>query len=178
MGRWTQTLYDALRRPVATRDAAGRLVQQQYCNCGSAVERLVDARANETSWGRDLQGRVTTEIRADGATYASAYETTTSRLTSVTDPKGNVKTHSYNPDDSLAGITYTVTAATAPTPNVTFTYDAAYNRVSTMADGTGTTTYAYYPSPVRRRSGRASSRASTDRSRTTRSSTPTTSWGG
>jgi YD repeat-containing protein len=31
------------------------------------------------------------------------------------------------------------------TPNVSFTYDPAYNRVLTMADGTGTTTYSYNP---------------------------------
>ena len=92
-GRWTQTFYDALRRPVATRDAAGRTVQQQFCNnCDSSIETLVDANGNATTWERDLQGRVTEEIRANGAKYLYSYENTTSRLKSVTDPKGNVKT--------------------------------------------------------------------------------------
>jgi len=86
MGRWTETFYDALRRPVATRDAAGRVVQQQYCKCGGAVEKLVDANGNATSWERDLQGRVTKEIRANGATYRYAYEPESGRLLSVTDP--------------------------------------------------------------------------------------------
>ena len=148
MGRWTETFYDALRRPVATRDAAGRMVQQQYCKCGDAVEKLVDANGNPTSWERDLQGRVTKEIRANGATYLYAYEPESGRLLSVTDPKGNVKTTTYNLDDTVAGISYTLGANTAPTPNVSFTYDPAYNRVSTVLDGTGTTTYAYRPVTV------------------------------
>ncbi len=145
MGRWTETFYDALRRPVATRDAAGRMVQQQYCKCGDAVEKLVDANGNPTGWERDLQGRVTKEIRANGATYTYAYEAESGRLLSVTDPKGNVKTTSYNLDDTVSGISYTLGANTAPTPNVSFTYDTVYNRVSTVVDGTGTTTYAYHP---------------------------------
>ena len=148
MGRWTETFYDALRRPVATRDAAGRMVQQQYCKCGDAVEKLVDANGNPTSWERDLQGRVTKEIRANGATYLYAYEPESGRLLSVTDPKGNVKTTTYNLDDTVSGISYTLGANTAPTPNVSFTYDPAYNRVSTVLDGTGTTTYAYRPVTV------------------------------
>jgi len=145
-GRWTRTFYDALRRPVATRDPAGRTIQQQYCpNCGTAVEKLVDANGNATTWERDLQGRVVQEVRANGPAYTYTYESTTSRLESVTDPKGNVKTHTYNLDDTLASIAYTEAAGTASTPDVSFTYDAVYNRVATMTDGTGTTAYAYYP---------------------------------
>ncbi|RPH39661.1 MAG: RHS repeat protein, partial [Planctomycetota bacterium] len=70
MGRWTETFYDALRRPVAMRDPAGRMVQKQYCRCGDGVEKLVDANGNPTSWERDIQGRVTREIRANGAAHA------------------------------------------------------------------------------------------------------------
>ncbi len=65
LGRWTRTFYDALRRPVATRDPAGRTVQQQFCNCGGSIEKLVDAKGNETYWERDLQGRVIQEVRVD-----------------------------------------------------------------------------------------------------------------
>jgi len=31
------------------------------------------------------------------------------------------------------------------TPTVSVTYDAAYPRLATMTDGTGTTNYGYYP---------------------------------
>jgi len=37
------------------------------------------------------------------------------------------------------------TNAQIATPSVSWTYDSAYPRVSTMADGTGTTSYTYHP---------------------------------
>ena len=88
---------------------------------------------------------VTAEIRANGAQYAYLYESTTSHLLSTRDPKGNVKTYSYDLAGNVERITYAVAAGTAPTPNVQFTYDPYYNRVTKMEDGTGTTTYEYYP---------------------------------
>jgi RHS repeat-associated protein len=91
---------------------------------------------------------VTTETRPNHVEYAYTYESTTSRLKSVKDPNGNVKTYAYNLDDSLAGITYEPGTGVAATPSVAFTYDPVYNRVATMTDGTGTTAYAYYPTGV------------------------------
>src|SRR5260221_11335001 len=38
----------------------------------------------------------------------------------------------------------TYSNAVVATSNVLFTYDTNYNRMVTMADGTGTTTYRYY----------------------------------
>src|SRR5262249_22293427 len=35
LGRWSQTFYDALRRPVAARDPLGRTTTQQWCTCAS-----------------------------------------------------------------------------------------------------------------------------------------------
>jgi YD repeat-containing protein len=61
----------------------------------------------------------------------------------VTDPKEQVKTYGYLLDDNLQGVSYT--NEENDTPDVSFTYEAAYNRVSTMVDGTGTTTYGYHP---------------------------------
>ncbi len=151
LGRWTETLYDALGRPVATRDPAGRTTQKnEWVNCptgcgggGAKLSKLVDANGNTTTWQYDVQGRVTTETRANGAEYSYTYENTTSRLKQVQDPNGNVKTYSYNRDNTLAGITYQPGSGVAATPNVSFTYDPGYNRVVSMTDGTGTTQYAY-----------------------------------
>jgi YD repeat-containing protein len=67
----------------------------------------------------------------------------TSRLKSVTDALGQVKTYSYAKDDLPTGITYT--GAVNPTPNVSFTYDLFFPRLTSMTDGTGTTQYAYVP---------------------------------
>ena len=143
LGRITRYLYDAQRRLVSTRDPLGRTITQQWCGCGS-LEALIDAKGQKTSWQRDLQGRVTREVRADGVTETVyAYEATTSRLKTITDPKLQVTTYSYNLDDTLQSMTFT--NAVIATPSVSFTYDPAYNRQATMVDGTGTTSYAYHP---------------------------------
>jgi RHS repeat-associated protein len=142
LGMWTHQIHDALRRVTATVDPLGRTVSQQWCSCGS-LDALIDAKGNATKWERDLQGRVTKETRANGSEWIYDYETTTSRLKTVTDPKDQVKTYSYFLDDNLAGGGYT--NEEHETPDVSFTYDTAFNRVSTMEDGTGTTTYGYHP---------------------------------
>ena len=142
LGRWTHTFYDALRRVVSTRDAAGRTTTQQWCTCGS-LEKVIDANNNATSWERDIQGRTTREIRADSTASNYVYETTTSRLTQITDAKSQVIGYEYFNDDNLKQITYTNEEHT--TPDVSFTYDPVYNRLATMVDGTGTTTYSYNP---------------------------------
>ena len=154
MGRWTQTFYDALRRPVATRDAAGRITQKnEWVSCpsgcgggGAKISKLIDANGNATTWEYDLQGRATREIRANGATYNYTYENTTSRLASVQDPNGNVKTYTYNRDGTPASITYQPGSGVAATPSVSLTYDPVYHRLATMTDGTD-----HVPADARRR---------------------------
>jgi RHS repeat-associated protein len=159
LGRWSRTFYDPLRRVVATRDPLGRTVTQQWCNCGS-LDKLIDPNGNATAWERDLQARVTKEIRADpsnlkfpGEPPSSqfTYETTTSRLKSVTDARSQTKTYGYGLDDRLTTITYT--NAAVATPNATFSYmdpdnptaPDPYGRLRLMTDGTGTTRYDYKP---------------------------------
>ena len=51
--------------------------------------------------------------------------------------------YEYWADDNLKQLSYT--NATIATPTVNYTYDPIYNRVATMADGTGTSSYAYHP---------------------------------
>ena len=103
------------------------------------LARLIDAKGQSTTWERDVQGRVTREIRADGTTdVLYAYETSIGRLHTLTDPEDQVKTYAYALDDRLLGVAYT--NENISTPDVSFTYDANYPRSSTMVDGTGTTT--------------------------------------
>jgi RHS repeat-associated protein len=142
LGRWSESGRDALRRQVWQRDAAGRMVSQTWCVCGS-LESLIDAKGQQTKWEHDVQGRVVKEIRPDGATWSYEYEQTTSRLKKVTDAKGQIKTYAYAGDDRLLGIGYT--NETNATPDVSFAYDSVYPRLSQMVDGTGTTAYGYYP---------------------------------
>lgn len=144
LGRWSHTFYDALRRVVSTRDAAGRTTTQQWCTCGS-LEKVVDASNNATTWERDLQGRLTREIRADGKDRLTTYETTTSRLKQIQDSLASrqVTTYDYFLDDQLKQVTYSNTVNATPT--VSYTYDPIYRRVATMTDGTATTTWTYNP---------------------------------
>jgi YD repeat-containing protein len=54
-----------------------------------------------------VQGRLVGKQYPDTSTVTYAYETTTSRLKSVTDAASQVKTYSYAKDDRLLGIAYT-----------------------------------------------------------------------
>jgi YD repeat-containing protein len=142
-GRITRYYYDALRRLVATRDPAGRTITQVWCPCGG-LDALIDANGNRTSWERDLQGRVTREVRADGVTDTRySYGPMSGRLLTVTDPKDQVTTYTYHADDAIASITFS--NAQIPTPGVSYTYEPAYGRLATMVDGIGTTSYTYHP---------------------------------
>jgi RHS repeat-associated protein len=145
LGRWSHTFYDALRRVVAIRDPLGRTTTQQWCSCGS-LDKLIDANNNATTWERDAQGRVIREVLADGSATELTYENTTSRLKQRKDSRNQITGYEYFLADNLKQITYT--NAVVATPNVSFTYDPVYNRLATMADGTGTATYNYNPIAV------------------------------
>jgi YD repeat-containing protein len=140
LGRITRHFHDGFGRRIATRDPAGRTISQQWCDCG-AMDALIDANGNRTRWERDVQGRVTREVRADNTTDTLYTYDAAGRLKTLTDPKDQVTTHSYHLDDSLSGTAYTNEAI--ETPNVSYTYDAYYARVATMVDGIGTTSYTY-----------------------------------
>ena len=142
LGRWSHTFHDALRRVVSTRDPAGRTTTQQWCSCGS-LDKLIDANNNATTWERDLQGRVTREVRPNGSAKEFTYETTTSRLKKVKDAKNQETQFSYYLDNKVQQISYVNAQVT--TPNVSFTYDSTEGRLATMTDGEGTTNYSYNP---------------------------------
>lgn len=144
LGRWSHTFHDALQRVASMRDPEGRTTTYEWCTCGS-MDRMLDANGNPTSWERDVQGRVTREVRADNAAWEYTYENTTSRLKQREDANGQVTTYSYLNDNALSGIAYG--NEVIATPDVTLTYDPGYNRVATMLDGSGppATVYGYHP---------------------------------
>lgn len=141
MGRETHHTYDALRRLIATRDPLNRTNRFDYCGCG-ALSALTDAMGRTTRWHYDVQGRLAAKEYVDGSRITYAYERTTSRLQSVTDEKGQTTVYDYFSDDTSHQIRYQ--NALVPTPTVTFSYDINYNRVKTMEDGIGLTTYQYH----------------------------------
>lgn len=142
LGRITQINHDAVRRVTSVIDPLLRQTTFAWCKCG-ALNSMTDALMHTTTWNRDLQGRLTSKVLANNTSSQYAYETTTSRLKQITDAKGQVTNYQYFGDDNLKQVSYT--NATIATPTVNYTYEAIYNRVATMADGTGTTTYAYHP---------------------------------
>ena len=142
LNRWSGAEYDPLRRVVATTDSLGRVTKFVYCGCG-ALESITDPKGHTTTFLRDLQNRVTGKLFADGTQVTTTYENTTSRVKEVTDAKGQKTDYAYNLDNTLQQLSYS--GAAIFTPGVSFTYDTTYNRVLTMSDGTGTTSYAYNP---------------------------------
>jgi RHS repeat-associated protein len=141
-GRPTTFEYNSVRQLIKETDPLGRVTLFQWCKCG-ALRRLADPMGRVTTWHHDIQGRVTCKEYVDGSQVSYEYESTTSRLRQRLDEALQVTQYNYNRDDTLSRISYSNAAvATAP---VTFAYDASYNRVTSMTDGTGTTRYNYVP---------------------------------
>ncbi len=141
LGRTTHTFYNAVRQVVAVQDALDRITNFKWCSCGG-LESIIDPLSNTTTWFRDLQGRVTDKVYADGTMMHYTYEKASSRLKSIQDAKGQFTQYSYTTDNNLSAVSYS--NALIATPSVSFTYDTNYNRIVTMVDGVGTNTYSYY----------------------------------
>jgi len=140
-GHWSLSVYDALRRVTDVQDALGRLTHLEWCGCGS-LESITDPMGRVTNWLRDLQGRVQTKVYPDTTQINYTYETTSSRLKSLIDAKQQTASYQYFTDNNLKQVSYANAAVS--TPSVSFTYHTNYNRLLTMTDGVGTTTYSYY----------------------------------
>jgi RHS repeat-associated protein len=147
-GRQTLMEYNSIQQMTKRTDFLGRATLFQWCSCGD-LSSLTDPMGRTTSWNKDVQGRVTTKQYGDGSQIQYFYENNTSRLRQVIDEKQQVTQFVFNHDDTLKSISYG-NAANA-TPGVSYTYDPDYERVTSMSDGTGTTSYSYNPitsSPV------------------------------
>jgi RHS repeat-associated protein len=139
-GNTTQYAYGAVRNLISTTDPLQRTTRLGYWE-NQSLKSLTDANGNTTGWTIDVQNRVTGKQYADGTQVMNAYENTTSRLKSITDALGQVKTFTYGNDDTLTNIAYT--RSINPTPNVSFAYDPYFRRITSMTDGNGTRNYAY-----------------------------------
>jgi hypothetical protein len=74
--------------------------------------------------GKDIKA-ATKELRANASEWVYAYEMTTSRLKTLTDPKAQVKTYSYLLDDNLQESAIRIAVRDT---NVSFTCRTAFNR--------------------------------------------------
>jgi RHS repeat-associated protein len=140
--RLTSYEYNNARQLTKKTDPLGRSVLYQWCKCG-VMEALTDPLGRTTTWSHDIQGRTTHKAYADGSKVIYQYEDTSSRLRQRIDATLQMTQYDYNLDNTLQGKRYSNTCNA--TPSVTFSYDPAYERLSSMVDGNGTTLYSYFP---------------------------------
>jgi RHS repeat-associated protein len=141
LGQTTHRYYDADRELTSTTDPAGNTVKFGY-NLAGKLDSLTDGNGHTTTFGLDTESRVTSKQYPNGKSMSLVYENGLSLIATVTDAIYQTKTYTYNPDNTTATISYSATQAT---PSVSFKYDPSYRRQISMTDGTGTTTYHYYP---------------------------------
>jgi RHS repeat-associated protein len=141
-GNWTQFLVNPLRQVEVVHDPKGGTVQYDWCGCGK-LHAITDGNQHTTRFVPDAAGRTAFRAGPDGFWTTYIYENTTSRIKAIVDAKNQVTNFSYNADDSLAGVSYT--NAEIATPSVSYTYDPQRGRLTGMTDGTGSTSYSYYP---------------------------------
>jgi RHS repeat-associated protein len=145
-GRWTRTYHNALRQLIAVRDPSGRTTNYEW-SLGGPLQALTDGGGNVTRWKYNEAGQMTEKKYANGSTYAFTYDNA-SRLATRTDALGQVTTYAWFRDNNPKSRTYSNTVN--PTKNVSFTYAQQYNRLTSMTDGSGTTstgvtTFDYFP---------------------------------
>jgi RHS repeat-associated protein len=140
-GHWTEQIHDSLRHLTDVYDFIGRHTQLGWCTCG-ALESITDPNGNVTQLQRDIQNRLTGKIYPNLTQINYTYETNSSRLLSIADPKAQSTSYSYYVDNDVKQVSYNNAAIS--TPSVSFSYDTNYNRITSMVDGTGTNTYSYY----------------------------------
>ena len=151
LGRITNYSYDRNRRLISTSETIKvggvdvvRTMGYSYYENG-VLKELADANGAVTHWEIDLQSRPTSKTYAYGTANAKTetytYETTTSRLKSRTDARGQTVTFTYNKDNTVASYAYT--GAVVATAGASFTYDPWYPRRTGMTDQYGTTSWTY-----------------------------------
>ena len=103
-----------------------------------------DPKGNITYLDRDLESRLTSKVypgeTQPPSTPDYTYDTV-NRVSTFADKRGDVATYSYNLDNTVSGISYSVVSGTAATANVTYGYDTYYPR-STSIGGVSLTYYA------------------------------------
>jgi RHS repeat-associated protein len=141
LGQKTIYSYDADRELFKTTDPLSHTVQWGH-NLAGRLASITDAKNHTTTLELDVQSRVVTKQYPDGTALSIAYQNSTSLVANVTDALNQTTDYTYNRDNTIAEIDY---SANQPTASVAFSYDPVYPRPISMTDGTGTTTYAYYP---------------------------------
>ncbi|MGH9966431.1 MAG: hypothetical protein ACREBG_01160, partial [Pyrinomonadaceae bacterium] len=135
---WDGTIYSTVINTFNARDQVTRVRQYQGSDDSGIYQETT---TSFDGYGR-VQGRHVPE-QDSGTSTSYAYNPDDS-LQSVTDARGARATYSYSTNNRglVSSITYSAPAGVSNTPNVSFGYDAAGNRIS-MTDGLGSASYAY-----------------------------------
>lgn len=136
IGRWSTRSFDSLDRVAFDMDPLGRKTAYCWCICG-ALQSLTDPAGNITSWAHDLEGRVTSKTFPDGSDTSYTYDSI-GRLATRTDAREKETTYSYYLDNTISEMSYSDS-----TPDVSYTYDSVFPRLSTAENSWGTYTYGY-----------------------------------
>ena len=135
IGRWSTRSFDSLDRLVAETNPLGRTTTYCWCSCGSLAS-ITDAAGNTTKWGHDLEGRIV-ETFPDGNSLSYSYDNE-GRLYTREDAQGRVTSYSYAYDDALGVVSYSDS-----TPELTYSYDLVFPRMTSATNSWGTYTYGY-----------------------------------
>ena len=95
-----------MRHVTGVTDPLGRRTQFQWCPCG-ALEAIVDAKLQATTFVRDLQLRVREKVYADNQATQYNYGARTGRLLWTQDARGQRTHFAYQADNNLAQVSYT-----------------------------------------------------------------------
>jgi RHS repeat-associated protein len=141
-GHITRYLYNSVQLLTGVVDAEGSVTTMNRCACGALLS-LIDARGEQTSWTYNLEGKPLTKTFTDNSIYSYAYDDGyTGHLLSITDPKSQTSSYSYNDDETVA-------QTSNPDYEVAYTYDPYYPRVTgatktlSSDSSTYTTTFSY-----------------------------------
>lgn len=142
---WFRTFYNALRKPVAEVDPAGRVTQFEWCKCGD-LQKIIDPMGRVTHWKRDEQGRVVEKIYPDGSKGSLGYQPMSGRLAWVKEPAdfaAQDPTVSYR--YSLAGQLTKEDYTSASVTDCEYVYNDPLGRLTAKTESLGTTTFTYKP---------------------------------
>jgi RHS repeat-associated protein len=132
-GRKAYFDYDQLKRLRRVQDASGHDVNYTY-DADGRLTRLADSKNNWTRWRYDSSGRPTHKFYDDGSFEQISYFQ--GMVSSVRDAQGRITTFNYDDNGNTRRINY------PNSPDVSTVYDEL-DRVQSVTDGLGTTTFGY-----------------------------------
>ena len=134
LGHATTYAYDGAGRRVSKTDPLGHVERYGYDACGR-VTTITDGRGKVRTYRYTLRGEVAGLTLPDGAVERYRYDAIGNQ-TLRTNARGESTTYAYDAADGLQSVAY-------PTgPGVAYAYDLD-GRPTSMADGTGTSSWTY-----------------------------------